>query len=71
MEYKALLICFILSVIITPFVKKLAVKIGATDKPDARKVHKKLMPRLGGLAIFISFLVGFILFFQTANMRSR
>ncbi len=67
MEYKALLICFILSVIITPFVKKLAVKIGATDKPDARKVHKKLMPRLGGLAIFISFLVGFILFFPDSK----
>ncbi|UOQ45686.1 undecaprenyl/decaprenyl-phosphate alpha-N-acetylglucosaminyl 1-phosphate transferase [Halobacillus salinarum] len=67
MEYKALLICFILSVIITPIVKKLAIKIGATDKPDARKVHKVLMPRLGGLAIFISFFVGFIFFFPESK----
>ena len=33
---------------ITPLVKKLAIAIGATDKPDSRKVHQKIMPRLGG-----------------------
>lgn len=53
-----LIICFIASLIITPFVKKLAIKIGATDAPNQRKVHTKIMPRLGGLAIFISFLIG-------------
>ncbi|RHW37262.1 undecaprenyl/decaprenyl-phosphate alpha-N-acetylglucosaminyl 1-phosphate transferase [Neobacillus notoginsengisoli] len=37
----------------TPLVIKLAVRIGAVDKPNERKVHQKLMPRLGGLAIFI------------------
>ncbi|WP_227762385.1 MraY family glycosyltransferase [Zhaonella formicivorans] len=39
----------------TPFVKKLAIKIGATDAPNARKVHKQVMPRLGGLAIYLAF----------------
>jgi len=58
MIYLTLLICFIASLIITPFVKKLAIKIGATDAPNQRKVHTKIMPRLGGLAIFISFLIG-------------
>lgn len=43
----------------TPFVIKLAIKIGATDKPNSRKVHEKVMPRLGGLAIFIGVMVGF------------
>ncbi|SIS42916.1 MraY family glycosyltransferase [Salimicrobium flavidum] len=62
MEYQALLFCFIAAVFITPMVKKLAVFIGATDKPDHRKVHKILMPRLGGLAIFISFILGYFLF---------
>ncbi|WP_347862378.1 MraY family glycosyltransferase [Salimicrobium sp. PL1-032A] len=62
MEYKALLFCFIAAIFITPLVKKIAVYIGATDKPDARKVHKILMPRLGGLAIFISFLIGYFIF---------
>lgn len=52
------MICFITALIATPLVKRLAIKIGAVDKPNERKVHQKLMPRLGGLAIFISMLVG-------------
>ena len=55
-----LVLCFLLSVAITPLVKKLAIAIGATDKPDPRKVHQKIMPRLGGLAIYISFIIGFL-----------
>nr|WP_245523124.1 hypothetical protein [Thermosediminibacter oceani] len=40
----------------TPKVMKLAWKVGAVDVPkDARRIHKKPMPRLGGLAIFIAF----------------
>jgi len=50
------------SVMITPLVKKLAIRIGAVDKPNERKVHTKLMARLGGLAIFLSFMIGFVLF---------
>ncbi|WP_345242315.1 MraY family glycosyltransferase [Pontibacillus salipaludis] len=67
MEFKALLLCFIASILITPVVKKLAVKIGATDKPNERKVHQKLMPRLGGLAIFLSFVAGVLLFFPDSG----
>lgn len=40
---------------LTPLVKKFAVSVGAMDKPDARKVHSRLMPRLGGLAIYAAF----------------
>jgi UDP-GlcNAc:undecaprenyl-phosphate GlcNAc-1-phosphate transferase len=43
-------------------VKKLAFKIGATDKPNQRKVHSRIMPRLGGLAIFLSFIIGILIF---------
>ncbi|WP_067728635.1 glycosyltransferase family 4 protein [Oceanobacillus damuensis] len=62
MVYIALAICFIASMLITPLVIKLAIKVGAVDKPNERKVHEKLMPRLGGLAMFISFLIGFLIF---------
>ena len=58
MLYVTLLLCFAASIFLTPIVKKLAFKIGATDKPNQRKVHQKIMPRLGGLAIYISFLIG-------------
>ncbi|MEH7253899.1 MraY family glycosyltransferase [Neobacillus niacini] len=62
MLYLTLAICFFTSILMTPLVKKLAFKIGATDKPNHRKVHSRIMPRLGGLAIFISFIVGILIF---------
>lgn len=46
--------------ILTPFVIKFAIWFGAVDKPNARKVHEKLMPRLGGLAIFIGVIAGYV-----------
>lgn len=59
MVYFTLFLCFVLAVLITPVVKWLAFRVGATDKPNQRRVHQKIMPRLGGLAIFISFIVGY------------
>jgi UDP-GlcNAc:undecaprenyl-phosphate GlcNAc-1-phosphate transferase len=50
----------LLSVIITPFVKQFAFWVGAVDAPNERKVHTRIMPRLGGLAIFFSFVGGFL-----------
>lgn len=60
MIFLTFLLCFLAAVLITPLVKNFAIKIGATDKPNNRKVHQKVMPRLGGLAIYLSFLAGFI-----------
>lgn len=51
------LLAMFVSFVLTPYIKKLAFAIGAIDKPDNRKVHKKIMPRLGGLAIYIGFLL--------------
>ncbi len=42
---------------VTPHVKNLAIKIGAVDAPDARKVHTKPMARMGGLAIYAAFVI--------------
>jgi UDP-GlcNAc:undecaprenyl-phosphate/decaprenyl-phosphate GlcNAc-1-phosphate transferase len=61
MFYLTLILCFICSILITPIVKKLAFRLGATDSPDKRKVHEKVMPRMGGLAIYITFLIGLII----------
>ena len=52
------LVALTVSYILTPYAKKMAYKIGAIDIPkDNRRVHTKPMPRLGGLAIYISFVV--------------
>lgn len=36
----------------TPVVKNIGLKSGHVDKPDARKVHRKPIVRIGGVAIF-------------------
>ncbi|WP_077623406.1 glycosyltransferase family 4 protein [Sediminibacillus massiliensis] len=62
MNYIALLVCLLISLAITPLVKRFAIWVGAVDQPNYRKIHSRVMPRLGGLAIFISFMVGFVIF---------
>lgn len=41
----------------TPYVKDFAIKAGALDAPDARKVHTSPIPRMGGLAIYFGFVL--------------
>ena len=41
----------------TPWVKGMAIKAGALDAPDDRKVHKKPRPRMGGIAIYLGFVL--------------
>ena len=65
------LVTFITSLLLVPIAKKIAHHVGAIDMPNERKVHTKPMPRLGGLAIFISFLFGYILYGElTTQMLS-
>lgn len=46
-----------------PLARKIAEKIGAIDVPkDARRMHKVPTPRLGGLAVFLGFLVSVLCF---------
>ena len=54
--------CALVTIALTPFIIQLAFKIKALDYQDERKVHSKTMPRLGGLAIYLSFLLGYFLF---------
>ena len=42
---------------ITPRVMELAIKLRALDAPDERKVHKGMIPRMGGLAIYAAFVL--------------
>lgn len=63
------ILAFLLSALVcyfvTPLVINLAYKIGAIDVPkDNRRVHKKPIPRLGGLAIFFGFMTSCIVFLR-------
>ena len=55
----ALVVSFLIALILTPVVRNLAVKVGAVDVPkDNRRMHKRPIPLMGGLAIFLGFLLG-------------
>jgi len=56
-------VALLIALLMTPWVKKFAFKVGAIDKPNARKVHTRIMPRLGGLAIYVAFVAGFLLMY--------
>lgn len=58
----AMVIALFISLIIMPFLMKLANKIGFTDKPNKRKKHKAPTPLCGGIALYIGFFVSYFLF---------
>ncbi|UOO38598.1 undecaprenyl/decaprenyl-phosphate alpha-N-acetylglucosaminyl 1-phosphate transferase [Oscillospiraceae bacterium CM] len=54
---------FIITFAATPIVKSFAQRVGALDVPkDGRRMHSVPIPRLGGLAIFLGFLLSVVLF---------
>ena len=59
----ALLASLIISFISTPIVKQFAHRVGAIDVPkDSRRMHDHPIPRMGGLAIFLGFVLSVVLF---------
>ena len=51
----------------TILAKNIASSIGAIDKPSDIKIHNKSIPRLGGLAIYVAFLISMILVYYFNN----
>ena len=60
--YEIVLVTFLTSFLSVPVIIKLANHVNAMDYPNERKIQKIPMPRLGGLAIFGAFLVGYMLY---------
>ena len=54
----AFLVAMVVAVAVTPAVIFFAEKTGALDAPDARKVHKKPVPRIGAVGIYIACMAG-------------
>ncbi len=48
------------TLLVTPWVVRLAGVIGALDHPGERKLHSAPVPRIGGLAVFVGFLAGLV-----------
>ena len=59
----ALAVSLLTSFLSVPFIKNIAIKAGAIDYPkDGRRMHKKPIPRLGGLSIYYGFIVSLLCF---------
>lgn len=57
----AFLLAFITTFVVTPYTIKLAKKVGAVDLPkDERRINTKVMPRLGGVAVIVGFVVSIV-----------
>lgn len=56
------LVIFLFVAFIMPVIKRIAEHVGALDIPNKRKVHKTPIPRMGGLGIYLGFLLGYMLF---------
>ncbi len=54
------LLAFAAAFVITPYTIRLAKKVGAIDLPEKRRVNEEPMPRLGGIAVIIGFLLSAI-----------
>lgn len=64
----AFIVSFVFTFATTPLVRRFAFKIGAIDIPkDARRMHKKPTPRIGGLAIIFGFTVATLCFAQPSR----
>jgi UDP-GlcNAc:undecaprenyl-phosphate GlcNAc-1-phosphate transferase len=57
----AFLVSAAIVLLVTPIVRKIALKKGYFDPPGERKIHKRPMVRLGGVSIFVGVLIAWLL----------
>ena len=67
----AFLLAFITSFVMVPYTIKLAKKVGAIDYPSDRRVNKRPVPRIGGLAVIAGFLVSAIYLIITMTIEGN
>lgn len=60
---------FILAIGGTPLAKHLALRTGVIDRPNARKIHQVPTPLLGGVAIYVAFILTLFLFGSRSFVR--
>ena len=66
----AFILAFVVAFVATPYTIKIAKKIGAVDIPkDKRRTHNRTIPRLGGPAVILGFLVSAIYLIIVMSME--
>lgn len=52
---------FMVSLALTPLVRKLAWRLGVVDRPSSRRINRQTIPRMGGIAIYAAIMAGILL----------
>ncbi len=55
-----LLVSYLVAVALTPLIRHMAVRVGAVDHPSSRKIHESSTPLLGGVAVYLAFLIAIL-----------
>jgi UDP-GlcNAc:undecaprenyl-phosphate GlcNAc-1-phosphate transferase len=55
------------SLVMVPFLHRWAVEQGVVDQPSERKLHREAIPRLGGIAIFLSLFITTLVFLEMSR----
>jgi len=58
--FYVLLVSYLVATALTPLTRHMAVRIGAVDHPSSRKIHESATPLLGGVAVYIAFLIAIL-----------
>jgi UDP-GlcNAc:undecaprenyl-phosphate GlcNAc-1-phosphate transferase len=61
----------LVAVALTPWIRRLAMRVGAIDRPSDRRVHAQAIPRLGGLAIVVAFFASLLALFLAESEVAR
>jgi UDP-GlcNAc:undecaprenyl-phosphate GlcNAc-1-phosphate transferase len=67
----AFFIALAIVVAVTPLVRRFAIDVGAVDRPGERRVHERVIPRLGGIALVLSFFAPLLVLFGVETEVAR
>ncbi|MFH1124352.1 MAG: hypothetical protein V1758_11905, partial [Pseudomonadota bacterium] len=56
-----LLLSFVCAYFITPFCRRIALRLHILDNPNWRKMHDQPTPLLGGVAVYVAFMISLLL----------
>ncbi len=61
-----LLTTFLSSIVLVPIMRKIAYHINSLDYPGKHHINKEPVPTIGGLAVFFSFIIGYLIFARSS-----
>ena len=68
MKWEYFLVPFVISLAMTPLIRAVARKLGLYAKTNERTIHRGQIARVGGVAIFIAFLIAFLLYVEVDKL---